>query len=167
MNTRITSIVLTAITLASIGLIFSASAERVSEPRGLVTFDMPDGWSNDRFGNGRHYTRAGSSDDPNILAVVPERSDEYMTLEKMSEGRKQVNAAQDHRLISEKTHRMNGFDVWEAVHEANIRSQDVVFHTYLLFSDTFMIEVHLNASKDVYSQYLPDLRRLVRSVRAK
>ncbi len=167
MNTRLISLLLTAIVLTVIGLVFSASAERLGEPKGLVTFEMPGEWSNDRFGNGRHYTRDGSSDDPNILAVVPELKDEYMTLETMSKGRKQVNLAQDHRLVSERVHRINGFDVWEAVYEAEIRSQNVVFHTYLMFSDTLMIDVHLNASKDVYKTYLPDLRRLAHSVRAR
>lgn len=142
----------------------AAQAERITEPKGLVTFDMPDGWSNDRFKNGRHFTRTGSSDDPNILGVVPEERDKYMTLQAMSEGRKHVTTMQDQRQVFEKVTRMNGFDVWESVTEANIRGQDVVFHTYLMFSDALMVDVHLNASKPVYKEYLPDLRSLVQSV---
>ncbi len=142
-------------------------ADQMSDREGLVTFDMPSGWSNDRFNNGRTFTRKGLADDPNILAVVPERNDGYMTIEKMSEGRNNVHAAQEHRLIREKTYRLNGFEVWEAVHEAEIRSQDVVMHTYLMFSDTLMVDVHLNASKNVYKKLLPDLRKLAKSVREK
>ncbi len=61
-------------------------AELLTEPRGLIAFEIPDGWSNERFKNGRHFTRAGSADDPNILGVVPEHRDSHMTREKMSEG---------------------------------------------------------------------------------
>lgn len=103
---------------------------------------------------------------PNMLAVVPERRDAYMTLSKMRDGRKRVHEAQGHRQISEATRSFNGFDVWEGVFEATIRGQPVVMHTYLLISDTLLVDVHLNASKGVYADYLPDLRTLVLSVRA-
>lgn len=141
-----------------------AQAERLTEPRGLVTFDMPDGWDNSRFKNGRHFTRTGLPDDPNILGVVPEARDKYMTMATMRAGRKQVHAMQEHRQVFEKMTRMKGFEVWEVVVEATIRDQDVVLHTFLMISDTLMVDVHLNASKSVYEQYLPDLRRLVKSV---
>ncbi len=141
-----------------------AHADRQTDPKGLVSFDMPDGWSNDRFKNGRHFTRAGLPDDPNILGVVPEERDEYMTVEAMSDGRKKVAARQEHRLVREKVTRINGFEVWEAVHEARIRGQDVVLHTFLLFSDALMVDVQLNASKPVYEEYLTDLRSLVKTV---
>lgn len=162
MKSIINALLLVAVVF--IGFSGVAQAERLTEPKGLVTFDMPDGWSNDRFKNGRHFTRAGSSDDPNILGVVPEERDTYMTLEAMSEGRKKVIAMQEQRQVFEKVTRINGFDVWEFVAEAHIRGQDVVLHTYLLFSDALMIDVHLNASKPVYKEYLPDLRSVVQSV---
>ncbi len=167
MNTLRILPILIAVSLVGLWSGSNALAERLSEPKGLVTFDMPDGWDNERFSNSRHFTRDGLSDDPNILAVVPERRDEYMTLKKMSEGRKQVHASQEHRLVSEKIVRINEFEVWEAVYKAKIRSRDVVLHTYLMFSDTLMVEVHLNSSQDVYEKYLPDLHSLAKSVRSK
>ena len=137
-----------------------------TDPKNLVKYTMPAGWTNDRMKNGRHYTRVGLPEDPNMLAVIPELRDAYMTMEKMRAGRQSVHAAQEHRQISEKMSSFNGFEVWEAVFEATIRGQPVVMHTYLLISDTLMVDVHLNASKDVYARYLPDLRKVVRSVQA-
>lgn len=141
-------------------------AENLTDPKGLVTFSIPDGWDNERFQNGRNFTRVGLPDDPNILGVVAERRDAYMTMDAMRAGRKQVYAAQGWRLVSEKMSQMNGFEVWEAVNETNIRDQNVVFHHYLMFSETLMVDVHLNASKNFYVDYLPDLRSLVNSIRA-
>lgn len=141
-----------------------AQAERLTEPKGLITFDMPAGWSNERFRNGRHFTREGKPDDPNVLGVVPERRDVYMTLTNMRELRKLTLEAQDHPQVFERTTRRNEFEVWEVINEATIRDQDVVFHTYLMFSDELMVEVHLNASEPVYKEYLPDLRSVVESI---
>ena len=143
-----------------------AQTENLTGAKGLVIFNIPDGWDNERFQNGRNFTRAGLPDDPNILGVVAERRDAYMTMDAMRAGRKQVYAAQGWRVVFEEVSRINGFEVWEAVNEANIRDQDVVFHHYLMFSETLMVDVHLNASKNVYVDYLPDLRSLVNSIRA-
>lgn len=139
-------------------------AERITDPKGLVTFEVPDGWDNLRFKNGRHHTRSNSADDPNILAVVPEERDKYMTIEVMSKDRKYAYAAQEQKLVFEKTSRFNDFDVWESVVEAHIRKEDVVFHTFLMINDTMVVDVHLNASKSDYKKYLPDLHSLFKSI---
>ncbi|MEZ5459965.1 MAG: hypothetical protein R3E65_11870 [Steroidobacteraceae bacterium] len=168
MNTHrsvIISLLAASLALASIGSSHAGDAPR-TDPKQLVEFMLPSGWTHERMKNGRHFTRVGMPEDPNMLAVIPEPRDEYMTMVKMRDGRKRVHAAQGHRQVSEAMQSFNGFEVWEGVFEATIRGQPVVMHTYLLISDGLLVDVHLNASKGVYADYLPDLRELVRSVRA-
>lgn len=162
--------ILSSLFLASTALALGRRAGAADVPRTdpskLVQFTLPAGWTDERMKNGRRFTRVGLPEDPNILAVIPEVRDEYMTVASMSEGRKRVHATQGHRQISEAMHSFNGFQVWEGVFEATIRGQPVVMHTYLLVSKTLLVDVHLNASKGVYPEYVADLRALVRSVRA-
>lgn len=157
--------VLIALSLLSTNLA-AAEPERHSDPKGRVlSYVLPAGWDNERFNNGRNFTRTGILDDSNILGVIPRERDAYSTLENIRRDRSAVNAVQNHIQRSSKVYDLNGFQVWEAIYDAQIRGRNVVFHDVMIFSDNLMIEVHLNASKPVYESYLPDLQTVVLSMR--
>lgn len=155
---------LVALILLTVIAICSAAETRRSDPDNLVSYVLPDGWDDQRTGNGRHFTRAGLPDDPNFLGVLPRARDDYSSLENIRRDRSAVHAAQDHRQRSSQVRRVNGFEVWESIYDAQIRGQAVVFHDAMMFSDDLVIEVHLNASKRDYADFAPDLQLVVESM---
>ena len=138
-----------------------------SDAAGLIEYGMPDGWTNTRISTGNHYTREGRPDDPAVLGVIPMRRGSVPSIEQVKEGTAGKHEIQGHEMIMEETSDMNEFSVWEAVYEAEIRGQDVILHDYFLFTDELQVEVHLNTTREEYEDFLPDLRTVVGSVRAR
>ncbi|XOV83495.1 MAG: hypothetical protein ACFHXK_22005 [bacterium] len=143
----------------------TAADERRTDPDKLVSYIMPLEWNNTHFANGRHFQRADNPANKAILAVVPEVRDEYMTLEQTRSGRSRVHEIQGRKQVYSAVKQINEFEVWEAIWEANIRGDDVIMHDFMMFSDTRLVEVHLIASTVDYPEFLPDLRKVVASMR--
>ena len=134
---------------------------------GLIEYAMPDGWANTRISSGNHFTRDDRPDDPAVLGVIPMRRGSAPSIEQVQEGTAGKHEIQGHEMVMEEVSELNGFSVWEAVYEAEIRGQEVILHDYFLFTDELQVEVHLNAAREEYEDFLPDLRTVVGSVRAR
>ena len=134
---------------------------------GLIEYAIPDGWTNTRISTGNHFTRDDRLDDPAVLGVIPMRRGSVPSIEQLKEGTAGKHEIQGHEMIMEAVSELNGFSVWEAVYEAEIRGQEVTLHDYFLFTDELQVEVHLNAAREEYENFLPDLRTVVGSVRAR
>jgi hypothetical protein len=88
-----------------------------------------------------------------------------LTIDDIWSGTQGKHEIQNQVLIEEKTTSMNGFEVREAVYEAEVRGQKVVYHDMFLFQDSIQMQMSLNAARDVYGSYLGDFRAAVGSVR--
>ncbi len=130
---------------------------------GLVRYAMPDGWTNTEMSSGDHYTRVGIDNSP-VLAVVARRRTSSPTVEQVQEGTKGKHEMQSHALLKESSRTQNGFTVWEATYEANLRGQEVIFHDVYFFSDALQVQVYLNASRQDHEKFAPDLQAVVESV---
>jgi hypothetical protein len=137
-----------------------------SDEDGLIRFGMPQGWTNTRISSGRHYTREGMPEDPTVLQVAPREHHPAVTFAQVQEGTRGKHEVQGHSIIRESTKDKNGFTAWEAVYEANVRGDDVVFHDVFLYTDGLLVEISLNARKNDYDSYVGDLLAVVESVRA-
>ena len=140
-------------------------ADRTDED-GLIRYGMPEGWTNTRISSGNHYTREGMPEDPTILQVAPREHHPAVTIEQVQEGTRGKHEIQGHAIVRESTKDKNGFTVWEAVYEAHIRGDDVVYHDFFLFADGLLVEINLNTRKKDYDSYVGDLLAVVDSVRA-
>lgn len=146
---------------------FSQIEATESDADGLIEYAMPEGWTNTRISSGNHFSRADEIDDSAILGVVPRKRGSAPSVDEVRIGTTSKHEFQGHKLITEETSNMNGFFVWEAVYEAEIRGRDVILHDYFLFSEELQVEVHLNAARERYEEFLPDLRTVVGSIRAR
>jgi hypothetical protein len=144
----------------------------VAEPNrtdsdGLIVYAMPDGWTNTRISTGDHFSREAQPDDPTVLGVVARKRHPSVSIEQIQTGTIGKHELQGHKLVEQSTTDRNGFTVWEALYEADIRGQSAVFHNYFLFSDDLQVEVSLNTPGNEYESLLPDLHTVVESVQAK
>jgi hypothetical protein len=124
---------------------------------------MTEGWTNTKISSGDHYTRVGAEESP-VLAVVARRRTSAPTVQQVQAGTKGKHEAQGRTLISESSRTRNGFTVWEAVYEANLRGQEVVLHDVYLFSDALQVEITLNASRLDHEKFESDLQAVAASV---
>lgn len=140
-------------------------ANRTDEEH-LIRYGMPDGWTNTRISSGNHYTREATPEDPSILQVAPREHHSAVTIKQVQEGTRGKHEIQGHTIVHESTDEKNGFTVWEAIYEANVRGDDMVFHDFYLFTDGLLVEINLNTYKNLHERYVGDLRAVVDSVRA-
>jgi hypothetical protein len=89
-----------------------------------------------------------------------------VTIEQVQEGTRGKHEIQGHAIVRESTTDKNGFTVWEAVYEAHIRDDDVIYHDFFLFADGLLVEINLNTRKKDYDSYVDDLLAVVDSVSA-
>jgi len=72
---------------------------------------------------------------------------------------------QDQRLVEESTSTMSGFEVRQAIYEAERKGQALVYHDYFLFSEALQIELSRNGTQQAYQRCAPALETLAHSVR--
>jgi len=132
---------------------------------GLIRYAIPDGWENTSISSGDHYKREGIENSP-ILAIVARQRTSAPTNQQVQEGTRGKHELQGHALLDESTRMQNGFTVWEAVYEANLRGQEAILHDVYLFSDALQVEINLNASRQDHEKFIPDLQVVVASLQA-
>ena len=136
-----------------------------SDEDGLIRYGMPEGWTNTRISSGNHYMREGMPEDQTILQVTPREYRPAVPIHQFQEGTRGKHEIQGHALVRESLKEKNGFTVWEAVYQAHVRGDDLVFHDFFLFADGLLVEVSLGTRKEDYDKYVGDLVAVVNSVR--
>lgn len=136
-----------------------------SDEDGLIRYGMPEGWTNTRISSGNHYTREAAPEDQSILQVTPRAYQTSVSIEQFQEGTRGKHEIQGHALVRESMAEKNGFTTWEAVYEANVRGDDVIYHEFFLFTEGLMVEVSLGTLKRDHDRYVNDLVAVANSVR--
>lgn len=169
MTNRLGSLILTITMLMTVACGGAGSAPGLdanrSDEDGLIRYGMPAGWTNTRISSGKHYTREDMPEDPTILQVAPREHHPSVSIEQFQEGTRGKHEIQGHAIVRESTTEKNGFTVWEAVYEAHVRGDDVIFHDFILFADGLLVEVSMGTRKQDYDSYVGDLVAVVNSVR--
>ena len=149
----------------------SGDAPSVAEPpntqdgEGLVEFFLPPGWVRLPSSRSSRFVPDGADRENAMLGVVPEElypSYDIATFWANTKGKHEI---QGQSLVRESSSTLNGFELREAVYEAQRNGQTVVYHDYFLFSDALQIELHLNATEDAHRRLSADLQTLAASVR--
>lgn len=169
MTNKLRSLILTIAMVMTAACGGAGSAPGIDADRGdedgLIRYGMPEGWTNTRISSGYHYTREGLPEDPTVLQVAPRKRHPSVSIEQLQEGTRGKHEIQGHAIVRESTKDKNGFTVWEAVYEAHVRGDDVIFHDSYLFTDGLLVEVSLGTNKEFYDTYVGDLLAVVDSVR--
>lgn len=138
-----------------------------TDRKGLVEFAVPSGWNNDESGSGRHFRRENPEENQAIIYIDALQRPASLKIDVVWEQTKGKHKIQDQVLTQENSSMLNGFELREAIYQANVRDQDVMYHDVFLFTDDLQIEMSLNAAADVYDGYVGDFRATVGSVRPK
>ena len=132
---------------------------------GLVEFGTPGGWNNEDSNSGRHFRRNDPAEDQAMIYFEALNRPPSLEVDFIWDQTKAKHEIQEQVLQEESTRSLNGFDVREAVYEAEVRGQSVTYHDVFLFRDQLQVQMSLNAASDVYPAYVDDFRAMVDSVR--
>jgi hypothetical protein len=156
-------VVVVAFLLLIVGVGTEAGVAR-TDPGKLVTFTVPDGWTERDTSNGIRFGRADAPSERTVLAVLARPRDPGHDIEKQRATRRSQIEQQGARLTVDKTQRINDWDVWESVMET-AGGSPLVMHTFHFFSQDVQAEAWLTATKATYPKYQGDLRAVVESLR--
>lgn len=132
---------------------------------GLVEFGTPAGWNNEDSNSGRHFSRNDPAEDQAMIYVDALDRPPSLGVDFIWEQTKAKHEIQEQVLKGETARNANGFDLREAVYEAEVRGQNVIYHDVFLFRDKLQVQMSLNAASDVYPAYVDDFLAMVNSVR--
>jgi hypothetical protein len=135
------------------------------DSKGLVSYFMPEGWTNSRISSGNHYTRVGRPKDPTVMSVQTVPGPNSLSIEQIIENRKGKLEMQGFTEVRSSDREERGFVIWEGVFEGERRGEAVIWHDHLFFSHELSFEVNLIARQQEFEEYLPDLLTVLESVR--
>lgn len=146
-------------------------ASTASEPpnridkTGLVEFYLPPGWMDLPSSQKSRFVPEGADRDNALLGVIPTAEHRPPDIDWFWQNTIAKHEIQKQKLISETSSNLNGFEVREAIYEAERKGQQLIYHDYFLFSERLQIELHLNGTKEAYQRCAQDLITLAQSLR--
>jgi hypothetical protein len=135
------------------------------DSKGLVEFHLPAGWIRLASSQSSRFVPEGADRENAMLGVIPDERYPGIDIETFWQNTMAKHEFQGQVRVRESSSRVNGFDVREAVYEAERNGQAVVYHDYYLFTDALQIDLHLNATKQAHQRYEKDLETVALSIR--
>ena len=143
----------------------AAEPPNTGDSKGLVEFFLPSGWHRLPSSRSSRFVPDCADAGNAMLGVIPEAPYPSFDLETFWANTKAKHEIQGQSLVRESSCTLNGFDLREAVYEAERNGQAIVYHDLYLFSAALQIELHLNSTADAHRRLAPDLQTLAASVR--
>ena len=143
----------------------AAEPPNTRDSEGMVEFFLPPGWVRLPSSRSSRFVPDGADRENAMLGVIPEELYPAYDIDAFWGNTKAKHEIQGQSLLRESSSTMNGFEVREAVYEAERNGQTVVYHDLYLFSGALQIELHLNATEDAHRRLAADLQTLAESVR--
>ncbi len=140
-----------------------ALAEIRSDPKGLITYDLPAGWTLKSEEFGSRYVPVGKKGRTTIGVTAEQQSGpsgynwrRKITLSQLK--------SQNVEIVHDKKSFQDGFERWEIIAKG---TSGPVRHIVYYFAGKLEVSVYLLADQDQYESHLGDFQRLVDSVKRK